>query len=151
MLRTTEQPQRRRKHHQEAGSLSTSYLCRCTLRTTKTQSIYTLSWENREGDGLWWRISILKVPLDPDALPLVLLWEILIPLYTSTTFFLIAVASRKQQQSRDFLQMFLVTNNPPLLTTNSIFLPLSLHLCFYASVSPQEEAVQLSKKTATAV
>lgn len=44
-----------------------------------------------------------------------------------------------------------MTNNPPLLTTDSILFPLSLHLSFYASDGPQEEAGQLSKKNAAAV
>lgn len=45
-------------------------------------------------------------------------------------FFLIAVASRKQQQSRDFLQMSAVTNNSSLLASDFIFLPLLPQLLF---------------------
>lgn len=131
------QPHRRLKHHQEAFSSITPWLGSCTPTQKKNKTKKNSQFGNTAGS-----LENERARGGERASSKSLL--------VSTISFLIAVACRKQQQSRDFLQMFLVTNIPPLLTTDSILL-LSLHLSFYASVSPQEEAVQLSKKNATAV
>lgn len=81
-------------------------------------------------------MRFLQVPPGLDALLLLLLWEVCVPFYTSTTSYLIAVASRKQQ-SRDFFQMFLVTNNPPSSDHRLHSSPsLSPSLFLYLSHSP---------------
>lgn len=77
-----------------------------------------------------------QVSLGLDALLLLLLWEVCVSFYSSTTSYLIAVASRKTTIKGFLPNVSGDKQSPPLLTTDSILLPLSPALFLYLSHSP---------------